>query len=126
MNEKKYYICNHCGNIVDFVCGSGAPVRCCGQNMVRLVPGAQDASLEKHVPYAEVENGKVFVQIGETAHPMSAEHHIVWISLVTDKGEHRRNLTPDNTPAAVFLLHEEKPLAVYAYCNLHGLWKKEL
>ena len=31
-----------------------------------------------------------------------------------------------DAPNVRFLLNEEKPLAVYAYCNLHGLWKKEL
>ena len=51
MNEKKYYICHHCGNMVDLICDGGAPVRCCGQNMELLVPGSQDASHEKHVPY---------------------------------------------------------------------------
>lgn len=126
MNEKKYYICRHCGNIVDLICDAGAPVRCCGQNMVQLVPGSEDASHEKHVPYAEVKNDRVIVQVGEVAHPMSVEHHIAWVSLVTDKGDQRRILAPDSAPETIFLLHGEKPLAVYAYCNLHGLWKKDL
>ena len=126
MNEKKYYICHHCGNMVDLICDGGAPVRCCGQNMELLVPGSQDASHEKHVPYVDIRHDKIVVQVGEVAHPMSVEHHIAWIALVTDKGEQRKLLAPDGSPCAVFALADERPLAVYAYCNLHGLWKKEL
>ncbi|MFR5600377.1 MAG: desulfoferrodoxin family protein [Holdemania filiformis] len=37
-----------------------------------------------------------------------------------------RHLTPADAPKAVFEIGEGKPLAVYEYCNLHGLWKTEL
>ncbi|MDO5474741.1 MAG: desulfoferrodoxin family protein, partial [Phascolarctobacterium sp.] len=45
----------------------------------------------------------------------------------TDKGGHRRVLNAGEKPNAVFLLAEdEKPLAVYEYCNLHGLWMAKI
>ena len=46
--------------------------------------------------------------------------------LVTENGSQRRMLKPGQEPNVVFHLAGEKPLAVYAYCNLHGLWKTEL
>jgi desulfoferrodoxin (superoxide reductase-like protein) len=35
-------------------------------------------------------------------------------------------LAPGQAPKAVFELGGEKPVAVYAYCNLHGLWMTKL
>ena len=57
---------------------------------------------------------------------MAEEHSIEWVYLQTDKGGQRKNLTPGQEPKAVFALADEKPVAVYAYCNLHGLWKAEI
>ena len=37
-----------------------------------------------------------------------------------------RYLAPGQAPKAVFELGSEKPVAVYAYCNLHGLWMTKL
>ena len=37
-----------------------------------------------------------------------------------------RYLNPGQAPNAVFELGSEKPVAVYAYCNLHGLWMTKL
>ena len=57
---------------------------------------------------------------------MTEEHSITWVYLETDKGGQRKALSPGEEPKAHFALADEKPLAVYAYCNLHGLWKTEL
>ena len=35
----KFYVCEHCGNIITFVKSSGVPVMCCGQKMTEIVPG---------------------------------------------------------------------------------------
>jgi len=99
---------------------------CCGQKMTNLVPGTVDASKEKHVPVVSVTDGSVKVEIGEVYHPMSAEHSITWVYLQTDKGGQRKNLSVDSDPVVEFALKDEKPVAVYAYCNLHGLWKTDI
>ena len=122
--EMKFYKCKHCGNIVAMVRQSGAPISCCGEKMTELVPGTTDAAVEKHVPVFEVKDGKVIVTVGEVAHPMAPEHYIQWIAISTDQGNQRKVLEPGDEPKACFALCEgEEPLAVYAYCNLHGLWK---
>ena len=81
--EQKFYICEHCGNIIAKVKDSGVPVVCCGQKMKELIPGTTDASLEKHVPVYEVADGKVVVTVGAVDHPMQPEHYIEWVSLQT-------------------------------------------
>ena len=126
MKNAKFYICPHCGNIVEMVHDAGVPLVCCGQKMDRLVPGAVEASGEKHVPVVKVSDGLVEVNVGSVDHPMVDVHWIEWVQLNTDKGSYRKRLNPGEAPNVKFLLSDEKPLAVYAYCNLHGLWKSEL
>ena len=48
--EVRYYICKHCGNIVEKVKDKGVPVICCGEPMQELKAGVTDAAVEKHVP----------------------------------------------------------------------------
>ncbi|MCF0136884.1 MAG: desulfoferrodoxin [Oscillospiraceae bacterium] len=123
--EQKFYICEHCGNIVAMVKSSGVPVMCCGQKMTEIVPGTTDAAVEKHVPEYEVKDNKVFVTVGAVTHPMLPEHFIEWISVQTKQGNQRKVLNPGEEPKAVFALCEgDEVEAVYAYCNLHSLWKK--
>ena len=126
MNKTRFYICEHCGNIIGMIHSAGVPVKCCGQNMTELIPGTVEASLEKHIPVAEIEGNTVKVTVGTVLHPMIEEHSILWVYLETDKGGQRKNLEVGKDPVVTFALADEKPVAVYAYCNLHGLWKADL
>ena len=126
MNEMKFYICEHCGNIVGMVHDAGVPMFCCGQKMKKLEAGVVEASHEKHVPVVTVENGVVNVNVGSVDHPMIPEHSIEWVYLQTNRGGQRKCLKPGDAPAVRFALVDETPVAVYAYCNLHGLWKAEI
>lgn len=120
----KFYICKHCGNIVEMIEDAGVPVSCCGQSMTELVPGTSDGAAEKHVPVVAVDGNKVTVTVGEVEHPMLDAHYIVWIAIETSKGAQRKMLQPSEAPKAEFLLAEGETLvATYAYCNLHGLWR---
>ena len=126
MSKSKFYICERCGNIVGLIENGGGALVCCGQRMTALEAGVVEASREKHIPVVSVEGGVVKVSVGSVAHPMSEEHHISWVYLETDKGGARKSLVPGDAPEVEFALGDEKPIAVYAYCNLHGLWKQEL
>ena len=126
MKNVKFYVCPHCGNLVEMVNDAGVNPVCCGQKMKELVPNTVEASGEKHIPAVNVGEGFVEVNVGSVDHPMVDVHWIEWVELVTDKGNYRKALNPGEAPNVKFLLNEEKPLAVYAYCNLHGLWKTEL
>ena len=92
--------------------------------MAELIPNTTDASHEKHVPVIAEENGSVTITVGSVEHPMTAEHHIEWIAIQTRDGNQRKALSPGNPPKATFCIPAGDPIeAVYAYCNLHGLWK---
>ena len=122
--EQKYFICEHCGNIITMVQDKGVPVFCCGQKMTPLVPGTVEAAHEKHIPVYTVEGNKVHVEVGSVAHPMMDAHYIVWIALQTAQGSQIKHLKPGEAPAADFALTDGDTVeAFYAYCNLHGLWK---
>ena len=95
-------------------------------NKNELIPGSVDAAFEKHVPAVEVKGTTVLVKIGEVTHPMLPEHHIEWILLETKKGFQIKYLSAGDAPEAKFELSDDEAVAVYEYCNLHGLWKKEL
>ena len=124
--KNKFFICEKCGNIIGMIEPSGVPVVCCGQKMTRLEAGVVEASREKHIPVVSVDGSAVKVSVGSVEHPMTAEHYISWVYLETDKGGQRKALEADGKPEVVFALADEKPVAVYAYCNLHGLWKAEI
>ena len=119
----KFYICETCKNIITKIVDSKVPVVCCGKPMKELVPGAVDGALEKHVPKVTIEGNTVKVQIGEVIHPMLAEHYIQFIALETKNGCQIRKLKAGDEPKAEFILAEgDEAVAVYEYCNLHGLW----
>lgn len=123
----KFFKCNICGNIVEMVDDKNGKLSCCGKEMVELIPGSVDASMEKHVPVIEEKDGEVIIKVGEVPHPMLNEHYIEWIVVHTDQGFYRKHLKPGQEPMAKFaLLNNEIVLSAYAFCNLHGLWKKIL
>ena len=119
----KYYVCEHCGNMIGLIHNAGVPMMCCGQKMTRLEPGSVEASHEKHIPVVSVEGDTVSVTVGSVLHPMTEEHSILWVYLETDRGGQRKCLSVGSAPSVSFRLADEKPIAVYAYCNLHGLWR---
>lgn len=123
----KFYICNHCKNIIGKIQDKGIPVVCCGEKMAELVPNTTEAATEKHIPVASAEGNLITVQIGSTLHPMTEEHLIQWVYLETEEGGQRKSLKAGDKPEVVFALSpSDKAKAVYAYCNLHGLWKADL
>ena len=124
---KKFYICKHCGNIIGMIHNTGVPVKCCGENMHELVANSTDAAQEKHVPVVSIDGQQVTVTVGSVAHPMTAEHNIAWVYFQTKQGGQRKALPVDGAPTVSFALTaDDAVVAVYAYCNLHGLWVKEV
>ncbi len=125
-SQQKFFLCKHCGNLVGLLNNAGVPMICCGEPMVELVPNTTDAAQEKHVPVVTAKGSEITVNVGSAAHPMTQEHHIAWVYLQTNQGGHRKSPNENGAPEVHFALTEgEKPLAVFAYCNLHGLWKTD-
>lgn len=125
--EKRFYVCKHCGNMVGMIKNAGVPIICCGEPMAELTANTVEASQEKHLPVYTMDGGVLKVQVGSAEHPMLAEHYIEWIYVETEQGGQRKALKPGDKPSAEFAFAGgDKPVAVYAYCNLHGLWKTEV
>ena len=126
--ELRFFRCETCGNIIMHMKKSGVPVMCCGKKMEELIPGSIDAAVEKHIPEVTIEDCTVKVEVGSVLHPMTEAHFIEWIALETKSGSVQlRWLSPEDVPTVMFgLTKGEEVENVYSYCNLHGLWKKEL
>ena len=123
--NAKFLKCPICDNIIELIDGDVQHITCCGRKMEEMKANTTDAATEKHIPiYKKVED-EIVVSVGEVEHPMTAEHWIEWVSLKTDKGIQRKYLKPGEKPSVDFkILEGEEVEEVYAYCNLHGLWKK--
>lgn len=131
----RFYYCTICGNLIEMIDDSGANPVCCGQDMEELIPGTSDGAKEKHIPVCidssiqqdstddSTDTRIITIQVGEILHPMTEAHSIRWITLLTDQGVYRKILIPSQKPETQFVIHKtEKIVAIYAYCNLHGLW----
>ena len=123
--SMKFYNCAHCGNVVVKTVDSGVPVVCCGEKMQLLEANTVEASVEKHVPVVtQIRQGELHIEVGSQPHPMTPEHHIAFVCVETDKGY---SITePKGSPCADICIGQDTPVAIYEYCNLHGLWKKEI
>lgn len=123
--EVKFFKCKHCGNVIVKLVDSQVPVVCCGEKMQELKVNTVDASQEKHLPVVtQLDGSLIKVEVGSTPHPMLPEHHIAFIFVETEHGG--SYITLKDKPEAVFCTAADKPVAVYEYCNLHGIWKTDL
>ncbi len=121
--KKKFLRCPICGNLVEVINDSNVRVMCCGKPMEELVANTTDGATEKHVPVVEINNELVTITVGETLHPMTEEHYIMWIHVFTNLKEYHFNLNPSDNPQVKFSKDiNEEIIEVNAYCNLHGLW----
>ena len=111
----KFYKNNKDGSVVTLHNGK------LNDEFVLLEANKVDAAFEKHVPVYEINNDKILVKIGDVFHPMTDEHYIMWIAYVYDNKVEYVYLNPGDLPQGIF--EYIKGADIYAYCNLHGLWK---
>ena len=124
MTRMKFYFCETCNRIFNFIKAPNQELECCGKPLKELVPNSTNASLEKHVPIIERMDSHVEIKVGAEPHPMLPEHYIEWVVLETNYGYQLKNLHPGDAPTASFALSKgEEVLCAYAYCNIHKLWK---
>lgn len=119
--RNEIYKCKSCNNLFELLVETEKSP--CNFDLV--VENTTDAATEKHVPVIEKIEGGYRVTVGEVEHPMTAEHSILWIELITNKNEVlRKYLDPTEKPVAEF---KTDATEVYAreYCNLHGLWRSK-
>lgn len=121
MRELEFYKCEDCDYLkVELV----DKTNCDGNSMIMLVPNTEEASQEKHLPVATFDNDMLNVEVGSVLHPMTEEHYISGIYIVTDNGIYaQKELTCADKPVYSFKIDDAKKVYVYAVCNLHGVWK---
>ncbi|MBQ4070891.1 MAG: desulfoferrodoxin [Clostridia bacterium] len=125
--KSKFFICNRCNNLNLSLTFSGEIPTCCGREMENIAPHTEGEGTEKHLPRVRVSGSLVTVSVADTPHPMTEEHNIGWIYLVTREGDARKHLIAEDSPERTFALTEgDIPVAAYAYCNRHGLWKTQI
>jgi superoxide reductase len=121
---KQLYYCAICGNVVEVVNAGAEALVCCGEPMQLLKENSVDAAKEKHVPVVEGDETGVKVSVGSVLHPMTEEHYIVFIEVITtDDMVLRQELKPGMQPVAEFPVPMSKVLYAREYCNLHKLWR---
>lgn len=124
--STKFYRCATCGNVIVKMVDSSVPVVCCGKPMEELIPQVQENGMEKHLPVVtRLDELTIKVEVGSTEHPMLPAHFIQFIYVETARGGQFVQLHPEEKPAATFKT-DDPIIAVYEYCNLHGLWKCEM
>lgn len=127
MKQLQFFRCRHCGNISVLPVASGVPLFCCGEKMELLVPNSKEAAVEKHIPEVKVNADTIDVQIGSVIHPMTEEHHIAFIAVEYADGSYTvKPLEHTDSPVYSFAVKGASPVRVYEFCNLHGLWVKEI
>ena len=125
-DRVKFLKCEICGNIAAMINDNGPKIVCCGKPMGVIKANTVDASKEKHVPLVTRVNGKLTVVVGAIAHPMEEKHYIEWICVVQNEYVQRVTLKPGDAPSYEFADINEGTSDIYAYCNLHGLWKTSI
>ncbi len=122
--ETKFYKCPVCGNVIAVMVESGVVPNCCGKPMKLLNAMEVDGAREKHVPaVTRDENGMLKIQVGEVPHPMTPEHHICFVAVETCNSFTVIHLDKTKPAEATYYDCHKDVIAVYEYCNLHGLWK---
>lgn len=121
---RDLYRCSVCKNVVEVVYAGSPALVCCGKPMDKLVEKLpENEGREKHVPVTEKTGKGVLVKVGSIPHPMTDEHHIAFIEVLTPDKVLRAELKPGMAPEALFDVPQKDIVTVREYCNIHGLWK---
>jgi superoxide reductase len=123
IEKREIYICEKCKNLVESLWDGKPDIVCCGQPMTKLVANDTDAATEKHVPVVEKDGNKVTVKVGSAPHPMTPEHYILFIEVLTANKVYRHDFKDGDTVAEATFVIDEPIVAVREFCNLHGLWQ---
>ena len=114
--KTQFYVCPVCGNVIRAT--GQAVISCCGVTLPPLTPEEPDAEHRLSVQRAEDE---YYVTVD---HPMTRDHHISFLSAVSDSTVQFVKLYPEGGAEARFKIDRVKYL--YACCNHHGLYRLKL
>lgn len=125
--KLEMYKCDICGNLVEVVLEGAGELVCCGKPMKLLESNSVDGMGEKHVPVFEEVGDDFNIKIGSQPHPMTAEHYIQFIEVVSKDGVYikRKYLNPEDEPLLRLKGYDKGKITAKEYCNIHGLWESE-
>ncbi|MBR2386757.1 desulfoferrodoxin FeS4 iron-binding domain-containing protein [bacterium] len=126
MTKKlELYKCSICGNLIEVVLEGEGELVCCGEIMEQLTSDNHSGSMEAHRPIIESFEDKKTVRIGQTQHPMTEEHHIEFIEVISpdEKYVKRKYLNPEEEAILEFECTCKNGFSAREVCNLHGLWE---
>jgi len=121
--KMEVYKCMKCGNIVEVLHQGNGDLMCCGEKMILIDANTVEASKEKHIPFIEERENENIIRIGETPHPMTSDHYIEWMEVMTDRENIKTFFSPGDK-AEISLHKRFNIVSARAYCNQHGLWRK--
>lgn len=116
MLRCKFYVCPICGNVIHSA--GNTVVSCCGVTLPALEP--EEADDDHPVTLENVEDEQ-FVTV---RHPMTKQHFISFLALVTSDRIQLVKLYPEGNAQTRFQLRGMGYL--YYYCNRHGLYRRKL
>jgi len=123
---NQIYKCSICGNMSEVIHTGIGKLACCGKDMIIISGETKSEWQEKHIPFIEKDGNKISVKIGSIPHPMTPEHYIEWIEIITEHRTYKKFLNPDpsrpDQPIAIFDI-DAKIISARGYCNIHGLGK---
>lgn len=118
---KKCSKCNALFEVLEDCKCETCEITCCGLPMKDLIPNTEEASHEKHIPVFTIEKDNINITVN---HVMEEDHFIKWIKVITENEEITKNFKPNET--INLTVPYQKEMTIYAYCNKHGLWEREV
>lgn len=131
--NKEIYKCLICGNITEVLHNGVGELVCCNQPMQLQETKIEEEGLEKHLPVIEdlppknctVKDG-FKIKIGEEEHPSTTEHYIEWIEINTEDEKSGKKFLKSGDKPEVDFYTRKNIKSVRCYCNIHGLWEKNV
>ena len=109
--RSAFYICPLCGTSIHATKGSS--VTCCDEH---LAPLQMQEPEGEHEIMVERIDGRRYVHLD---HPMTKDHSIRWIALLTDDRLEMQQLYPEQDANASFTMHGHG--LILTFCDVHGL-----
>lgn len=116
MAKAKFYVCPVCGNVIHST--GEIIVSCCG---ITLPPLDAENADTQHLIRKDVVEDEYYITLD---HPMTKDHYISFLAAVSDQRIQLVKLYPEGSAEARFSINRVRTL--YAYCNMHGLFRLKI
>ncbi len=116
MKKIQFYVCPVCGNVIMAV--GEAHFSCCGITLPKQEPESMNG---EHSVFIETIDDEYSITM---LHPMNKEHYVSFIAYITSGSVEIVKLYPEQDVSIRF--RKKGHGCLYAYCNRHGLFRKNI